>query len=270
MEPTAPSAVFGGEPDQNILVATILYGGVIGAGLGLVAALFAGVESTGFVFAVSCVGLVVGGLVGGRLTTALRRTGGSRLRYSLLLPGLCVLGGGIVGLRWDVGAVALFSVFVGLGTFSIGGAIAMMVRSRYVRALCNGEPLVSWTATSSKPAKRRQYAIAGGLVVITVGSLAISVTAGYERFPSLPFFGGVIGGLLGSGARSETLHAHEDGIEVERPINRGFIPREQISGYTLSEAELRIERPYRSDYRCDPRQIEDIDAVVEGLDSHLN
>lgn len=270
---SAGSAVFDGDdpPDQNVRLAGILYGGVVGAGSGLVTALFAGVQSAGFVFAVTCVGLVAGGVVGGQLTAALRRTGGSPLRYCLLLPGLCFVGAGIAGLLSDFGPVALLSVFVGLVTFGMGSAVGMMARTRYVRAVCrDSTPAVSWTAESSKAAKRQRYAIIGGLVVIAVGGVVLDLIGPYEISSYLPFLGGVIGGLLGSGIRSETLHAHETGIEVERPINRGFIPWDRISGYELSDTELRIERPYLPDYRCDRSRIDDIDAVVETFDRYLD
>lgn len=275
MEPTtrAGTAVFDGDdsPDQNVRLAGIFYGGVVGASSGLVTTLFAGMQSASFVFAVTCVGLVAGGAVGAQLTAALRRTGGSRLRYCLLLPGLCLVGAGIVGLLSGVGPVALLSVFVGLVTVGMGSAVGMLARTRYVRAVCrDSTPVVSWTAETSTAAKRQRFAIAGGFGVLAVGGVVLNLIGPYEISSYLPFVGGVIGGLLGRGIRSETLHAHQVGIEVERPINRGLIPWARISGYELSDTELRIERPYLPDYRCARAQIDDIDAVVETFDRYLD
>jgi hypothetical protein len=258
-------------PDQNIRLAAILFGGVVGVGSSLVATLFAGVQSVGFVFAVACVGLVAGGLVGGQLTATLRRMGRSRLRYCLVLPGLCLVGAGVMGSVAGFGAVSLLPVLAGLVAFVLGGVVGMMVRTRYVRAVCSASaPTVSWAAETSNAAKRRRYGIAIGLAVIAVAGIAIDLIGQYESGIStyVPLFGGIVGGLLGGGIRSETLHAHEPGIEVERPVNRGFIPWDRVSGYKLSETELRIELSYRTDYRCDRAQIDDVDAVVETLDNY--
>jgi MFS family permease len=228
------------------------------------------VQSAGFVFAVACVGLVAGGLVGGQLTAALRRTGGSRLRYCLVLPGLCLVGAGVVGSVAGFGAVFLLPVLAGLVAFVLGGVVGMMVRTRYVRAVCaDSTPAVSWTAETSQAAKRRRYAIVFGLSVLAVGGIILDLIGQYGVSPYVPFLSSVMSGLLGIGMRSETMHAHETGIEVERPINRGFIPWNRISGYNLSETELQIELAYRPDYRCDRAQIDDVDAVVEALDNYV-
>lgn len=262
-------------PDQNFAAAFTIYAGVVSMGYGLVVALLAGVRSPAVLFATASVTVLVGGLCGGAAIGQWEfrphRVGRSRLRYGFVLPGAVLVGGGIGNWLFGVDAVGVASLFLGFAGFSFGGLLAMMARTRYVRALVGDrESLVSFRAETAPAAKRRRYILIGVLFAAMPVAFAVGfiVQSGYTSY--LPGFGGLIGALLGSGIRSETMHVHSEGIEIERPVNRQFIAWSRLGGFKQTGAELRLERPLAPDYRLDRSQIEDIDTVIELLRANLD
>jgi hypothetical protein len=261
-------------PDQGFRLAFGVYAGVVAAGFALVGSLLAGVLSPVILsligFGTLVVGVVVGAAVVGRWAHGPERAGGSVLRNLFMLPGaVLVLGSGVA---WVLDALLLAIASVLLGSFglALGATVTMLCRTRYVAALCGeSTPAVTWVAEASRPAKRLRFFAVGLVFLAAMLGIFADLVFDLGITSLMPMVGGLGGALLGGTLRSDTLRAYESGIEIERPINRGFLTWDQIGGYQLTDEELRIERPWRMDYRCDRSEIDDVDAVVDVLETHV-
>jgi hypothetical protein len=278
MTATATDSPFAGgnsSPDQGFRIAFGVYAGVIAASVALVGVLLAGVWSAGVLSAVGFATLVVasvlGGVAVGRWDHGPERAGGSVLRNLLMLPGAVLIVGS--GVAWVLDAVllAIASVLLGSLALAVGATVTMMCRTRYVVALCgDSTPEATWVAEASQPARRLRFFVVGLVLLAAMVGIFADLVFDLGITSLMPMVGGLGGALLGGTLRSDTLHAYEAGIEIERPINRGFLTWDQIGGYRLTEEELRIERPWRMDYRCDRSAIDDVDAVVDTLEAYVD
>jgi hypothetical protein len=277
MTATATDSPFAGgnsSPDHGFRIAFCVYTAVVAASVALVGVLLAGVWSAGVLSAVGFATLVVGGVLGGvaigRWDHGPERAGGSVLRNLFMLPGIVLIVGSGVAWALDAVLLAIASVLLGSLALAVGATVTMMCRTRYVVALCgDSTPAVTWVAEASRPAKRLRFFLVGLVFLGAMLGIVADFVFEWGISTLLPGVGGLGGALLGGTLRSDTLHAYEAGIEIERPINRGFVPWERVHGYRLTDEELRIERSLWPDYRCDRSAIDDVDAVVDALETYV-
>lgn len=260
-------------PDRDFCIAFGCFTGVVATGLVLVGALVAGVRAVsplGFaVLGTLLVGSIIGGLVVRWWSHGPEQFGGSLRQYVSLAPSLLLLGVGWL-YRGEVG-LSLLVLCWAFVTLLAGTMVGAMARTRYVRALLqDSTPAVRWQAETPARVKRRRLVFAGvAFVGIFVGIvLSVLFQLGIDGW--LSGLGGFVGVAVAPAFRSEQLHAHETGIEIERQVNRGFIPWERFDGYQVSETEIRLEQRWRPDKRCARSNIEDVEHVIEVLDAHID
>lgn len=247
----------------GIVVAFALVTTAVAVGLGDGVALYL------FAIAAFVGGTVVGGTTVGRWHGGPERLGRSWRRWTVLLPSagfLVVAAAGVVAGPTSLGVVGGFAAVI--ATFS-GGLVAMMARTRYVAAVCSPETRrVSWQAeTAPKPRRRR---LAAALVAFSLAptGLVAEYALGVDGWWLFNF--ATIGGVfLGTAVRSATFSATAFGLEISAPGNRRLVPWRRFEGYRLTDAELRLERPWWLDYRCDRAEIDDIEAVTDALSDLL-
>lgn len=180
-------------------------------------------------------------------------------------------GAAAVGVEPPDVAGALAVLGTAAGTL-LGLVVVAMSRTRHAdAATANATDLAEWEARW--PKRWRQAGIAVVLASVVVG--AAGVLAEY-RF-----------GVDGAGAAywitlfavpvvapvngSRTFRATDAGLVVERPHQRQFRPWSAYSGYELTGDALVVRSAawWRPAHRCDRADVEDVEAVVDALDSAL-
>lgn len=261
--------------DSAFLLVAGGYTGTALTGILVFVLLVAGTTDTVIIGASGAAAFVVGAVLGAVSVTQIReapeRLGRARSRYVVVAPSL-VLGAGTALawlLDWDSSTVAT-GVFATLLTASPGFLVIMMARTRYVRARYPSvDAVVGWEAAPSTIAKRRRMAL-GVFVLAGAGLLlALGVVLSVSYHIVAPALGGVGGSLLGMSVRTDRFRVHEGGVEIEHPAAKRFIPWQRFEGYRVTEDELRLVHPWRLDHRHDVSRIDDLDAVVDAVDDHL-
>ena len=259
------------QASQSFPAATTVVAGAVGGSYGILAGLWVGLDIPSLLVGASLLAVLAGGLgfALARSETAAVRLGSTKRRYLLLGVGIPLFVVAFVGWRQGRTPVVAWGGLSGGGALLGGWVLAAMARTRYVRVACGlTEPAASWEAALPVRAKRRRYGL--GIDVLLLGVAGLIV--GYVLEVSIPVgvAGGAGGAIIGTAHHTMTLHAHEVGVEVERPLNRGLRCWDALDSYELTDDELRLRWTWRPNIRCARGEIADIDAVTDALDHHLD
>jgi hypothetical protein len=269
---TLPQPESDAVPDDDFRIAVGVHVGVVVAALTAAVAVLAGVGGATLymlVLAVLAGGAVAGGLLVRNWRGGPERLGRSWRRWAVLLPSAGFLGVAAVGAVFGPSALALVGGFGAVLSVFSGGLVAMMAHTRYVAAVCTPETRrASWRVETAPTPRRRRLAAALGAFCLVPVALVADFLFDVEAWWlfNLATLGGV---FLGTAVRSATMHATPFGLEIDTPGNRRLLPWRRLSGYRLTGEELRIERNFWFDYRCDRAEIDDIEAVTDALSEVL-
>ncbi|ELZ01526.1 hypothetical protein C482_07119 [Natrialba chahannaoensis JCM 10990] len=239
-------------------------------------------------------GGVLGGIVLARIRPSLLfRLGRFRWRtLALWLPAPLFAGGALVldstGLVPETG-LTLLLLIPAAGVLLTGRLAAHAAHDLAVGATVDdGAPIIEWTWYQSGPNPP--------LIALGVGSLLFAgltyALSGSNRLPTRLGALGAVSLLLGWAptvrlpsssdtpttlfsvpdfdyARAE-IRAYADGLVVEprfRPSYRRVVPWDRFTGVRLTEDRLVLERRWWPDIRCDRAAIDDVDAVLEAVET---
>ena len=270
-------------PDVSFKAGVGFYLGLIVAGLTASGGLLAGASTE--VILATTPGTVTGILIctlvfGDRLRDLPERLGRNRRRRArwfapavafaalLLLPA-------VTSLAYTAAFATVTVAFLLLTTFAALGVQAM-ARNRYVDAVTDDEPTVTWTWQRTWFGFDDELWIAGAILMLVTG-LYGTVTWRLGVGPFMTLYGLVLlaerlefGGEWLGLEESErwnpaTVRAHGSGLVVDRGAGESFIPWDAIEDVRLTDEALVLERE-RFDVRCDRSVIDDPEAVLEGIE----
>ncbi|MFC6718154.1 PH domain-containing protein [Natrialbaceae archaeon GCM10025810] len=163
-------------------------------------------------------------------------------------------------------------VFTGVAA----AALASMAGNRFVDAVTREDPETTWTWHSS-----RRWGTENGALVVGLSFVAMAIVLG---FASRNWGGGLFWAFMGlfwllpflsdddtwyadadRTSHLPDLRAHDVGIVTDRPQSRRLIPWDDVEDVRLTEDELILERRFL-DVRCDRAEIDDPEAVLEGIE----
>lgn len=205
------------------------------------------------------------------------RLGCTRLTWLLPLLGVCstvgyfVLATGV--LDGAASGVGIAGFFTGMGAMLLGFALLAMSRSRYAKAVVDEDAVeLEWRA--GWPDRHRTWLL-GGVAVVFVGSI---VGFGLEATrvvdpPVSPWsiLPAVAAAAVSVGSE-RTYRVTPAGIERSLPALRQFHPWSEFVGVTVTDETVVLQRrqPWRIDFQCAREDIEDVDAVIAELSTHLD
>jgi len=170
------------------------------------------------------------------------------------------------------GGVALVGFFAATAAAVLGCVLGAMSRSRYTEALLADEPVVcEWEA--GWPSGQRTTAVVLSAALMLLG-LAVSFAEVFP-VPAVVEYLGMGGYVLGAATLSLgkpwTYRVTPAGLERRLPVYRTVHRWEDLSGFEERDDVLVISRqsPWRLDFRCAWADIEDREAVVDALSTHV-
>lgn len=284
--PVLDSAADG--PDLAARAGIGFYAGVLVAGVVTVVSVAAGLETATVLVTVpsTLVAVLLLALVlGDRLGTLPVRLGRNRRRRALpFVPAvgfaLLPVAPAVTGLGSTTRLTVAAAVFA-LLTAAVALGVAGLCRNRYVEAVTDDEPIVSWTWR--KPADDGwQIVVAVGAALVLVGGIG-SLVAGSRTGIWFVLYGSVallfwvaerrdwdvwwlavVDEEYDAPSAETALEAHEAGLVVDR-FEQKLIPWDRLTDVRLTDEELVLERRLRS-IRCDREAIDDLESVLEGIE----
>jgi len=259
-------------PDPEFRLVVGLYVALLAVPLVLIGAVIAGLSDPAALYGVF---LVAGVAVTGGVTWAMGsveggavRLGESRVRWLLSLPGIA-LSAALFALQPAVGAVAVVSLFLGVIAAVAGLLLAVMARSRYVKALLDAAGVDGeWTAGWPADAKRRIEWLAAVLMVAGFASFVGGLAADAQFwFPGQFLIAG--GAAITGYGQPQDYAATPAGLAVERGGFRRFYEWDHFDGYTRTDDALVCHRSRRVDFRFALEDLDDPDTVERALGRYL-
>lgn len=227
----------------------------------------------GFLLAVIGCTVVVALVVGRHTDLAVRLGRHDAVWLLVALPWMWVLAvaaataGGL-----DPPGIAILLSFVGTGSGTfVGLALVSMSRTRHANAvLATATELVEWEARW--PLRWRRTATV--ILVLTFGATGVGIVAALmfgRDWGWVLYYPLLVGTPFMHLLNPRTVRATDAGLLVDQRVHRHLRPWSAYRGYELTADSLTIQPAawWRLAPRFDRRDIEDLDAVIDGLDDTI-
>lgn len=274
---TDPPA-FGDRPDEFFALVAGLYAGVLVAPVAT-AAVARTVGDPAMLYLVLLAGITLVTAVTAVAVRRIRglpeRLGGTRVRWlpAVVAPAAVVVAGvvlvtvdGYASIDGPLGVVA------GVGGFTTGGALGIMARSRYTKAITGAvESQATWRA--SWPDRRRRPLWLLGIAAVAGGLLAL-VAQLVWRHTVLRILGQLlvpVGAIVFTVGQARTYRATSAGLEEQMPAARTLYRWDRFEGYAVDDDAIVLHRrePWRFSVVCARADLDDGEGVVAALDRYL-
>lgn len=283
-------------PDAGFMAAAGAYVAAVFVALTVAFAVVSGASiatALGAVSSAITVGLIAGGIASGHVRGLPERLGRGWRSMALpfVVPGGFVVSALIASFVPQLPTAVVLGSAVGAGITAIPAlAVASMSRTRYTKAMTPDEPLAS---TSLLNPNRGRHWIALGLLNFALIGFVLASSWSPNRLPVGLVFFGLYAFLYGLAFRSEAtesneswlyrlfvpnrmvstdhqwlpkLRIHEQGLAVNHPAQRRFVPWSTVEDVRLTDEELVVERRRFPALRCDRAVIDEPDHFYETVE----